>query len=332
MRKEIPIAVIGGSLVGLVIAYGVWRANIALRGKDEVADNNSQQEEVKNNTLGLTIAKPTNFSVFLEKKATISGVSQAGYITISGEESDTLFKTNSDGGFEKEIPLTGGVNEVKVNTFSKEEAGESANLIIIYTSKLGNDSPKETENEATDTADVVRQKIAEITENPVYYIGVVTDISESGLQISKMPQGNEKGEIEQISIDKVETTFSDITKTTKDIKFTDIAIGDNIIAMGFKGENEVLSAKRILVSGPIEKAKRIALIGELTKVDGHDYTIKTNDSQFDFTTDRNTDITYEKENETSTLKESKIEVGNKVIVTLVDDDGEYMARVLHILP
>lgn len=334
MRKEIPIAVIGGSLVGLVIAYGVWRANIALRAKNVVADETTQEEEVEHNNLGLTIAKPANFDVFLDKKAAISGVSQAQYITISGEDEDLLVKTNSDGGFEKEISLVGGVNEVQVNSFSNDAAGDKSYLILVQTSKLDGNTPSESKDdkEATDTADVVRQKIAEITQKPIAYIGTVTDKSENGLQISKIALGNEKGEIEQISVNEEETTFSDITKTAKDIKFSDVAIGDNVIAMGYKGENGVLVAKRILVSSAIEKTKRIALIGELTKADGRDYTIKTSDSQYDFKTNKYTDISYEKEGEIETLKESKIEVGNKAIVSLADDDDDYIARIIHILP
>jgi hypothetical protein len=125
--------------------------------------------------------------------------------------------------------------------------------------------------DSTSSAESIREKVQEkVTKalnSPRAYIGTVTDISSTTLQIRKfILTGNEKaGEIQQIATSS-DTVFVSVGKTTKSIKFTDIAIGDFIIAMGYRNGNNVLESRRILVTEVIKPSNRTAVSAKVTKI------------------------------------------------------------------
>lgn len=72
-------------------------------------------------------------------------------------------------------------------------------------------------------------------ENGTAYVGTVTDISGETIQIK-----DTQGEIKQASLE---------------VKATDLAIGDYVVAMGIVNGNKVLKTKRILITSPMEENK-----------------------------------------------------------------------------
>src|SRR6185369_9843934 len=93
MRKEVVFAVILGGLLGLVIAYGAWRANVALSSK-----TGSKSEEKAGPTslplseLKIALAKPIEQEVITDSPVTISGItSPNANILVSGNEDDDFF-------------------------------------------------------------------------------------------------------------------------------------------------------------------------------------------------------------------------------------------------
>jgi hypothetical protein len=131
--------------------------------------------------------------------------------------------------------------------------------------------------------DKVQQKVEEARTVPFSYIGTVTDIAEETIQINKhvfdgLTETN--GQIQQISINEEATTFVKIAKTTTTVNFSDVAIGDFIIAMGYKNGNDVLEAQRILITTPLEVTTRKALFGEPSDISSRSLTLKTQDGDW----------------------------------------------------
>lgn len=169
--------------------------------------------------------------------------------------------------------------------------------------------------------DKVQQKLAASSKIPSSYIGSVTDISESTLQIDKFDiakQTGDSGEIEQVETSEA-TKFVNIGKTTKTISFSDIAIGDFIVAMGYKNENGVLESKRILVIEPLKPSTRKSYFGEVVSATKNKITLKVDDSEKTFNITKNTDLIDYASNEE--IKLTDFEESDNIIVVSTDDEN-----------
>lgn len=139
---------------------------------------------------------------------------------------------------------------------------------------------------ATDSADEIRQRVQEKVNQalnvPHAYIGTVTDIAENTIQINKLTFAETKkegGEILQVSVSEEDTEFAKVNETSQTISFEDVAIGDFVVAMGFKNGNGVLEAIRILVSTPpITAPTRRAVYGEIVSIEKREVILKDKDS------------------------------------------------------
>jgi hypothetical protein len=133
-------------------------------------------------------------------------------------------------------------------------------------------------NEGESVLQKIKEKVETLRQNPKAYIGTVTGKTENSLQIKDVD-----GKIQQISVNDG-VTIVKTGKTNTEIKFTDVAIGDYIIAMGISTENNVLDAKRILLSSPIEEPKRKIVFGNISEIQGRDITItEAGDSENTYT-------------------------------------------------
>ena len=324
MRKEILFAIFAGAVFGLIIAFGVWRANIALKPSTETTTTEST--ETPTAEFGITIAKPLDTQVLTEGTTLVSGITKPNiWVTISAEDEDYIFEADEEGSFEQEVDLVGGVNEIIIIAFDEEGTSVEEKITVVFSSEFAKQT-EETEEasnqeEATEEAETVRdkvaQKVAKAKNVAFAYIGTVTDISESTLQIK-----NENEEIKQVSTDQ-ETTFVKTIKTSKTVKFQDVAIGDFIIAMGFKNGNAVLEAKRVLISSPLEASNREAVFGQIVEIDKKTVTIKQTDgSQWT--------LEFGKSWKGPELDE--IDEGNTIIAVGIASENTLETRTLFVIP
>jgi hypothetical protein len=151
MRKEIILVIIASVLFGAIIAFGIWRANSALRDNNKGSIASSDQYEVvEENTsekLGLTIAEPSQDDVITEDTITLSGITAPGsWVVITTNEDDYIFQSDSSGGFENEIQLSGGINQITTTVF--DENGNSINetLRVVYSSEFADYLDESSEN------------------------------------------------------------------------------------------------------------------------------------------------------------------------------------------
>ena len=141
MRKEIIFVIITSILFGAIIAFGVWRANTALRNDSNNLAitstlDNSEDEHIQGE-LGLTIAKPSQDDVVTESPITISGITMPNsWVVLSTEDEDYIIQSDNKGLFESKIELVGGINQVTTTVF--DENGNSINktLRVIYSSEF----------------------------------------------------------------------------------------------------------------------------------------------------------------------------------------------------
>lgn len=140
MRKELIIAIISGILIGVIVAFGFWRANTALKtestdSQDESAS--SQKQEQAMDRTQLTIAQPEGNDVIIESPIMVSGIAKPETtLIISGENEDYIVKTSSDGSFEQEVDLAGGVNDIILAYSEKENEIQNKTLRVVYSTEF----------------------------------------------------------------------------------------------------------------------------------------------------------------------------------------------------
>lgn len=103
-------------------------------------------------------------------------------------------------------------------------------------------TPQAESSSTSAVRDKVRQTIQNLSHKAKAVIGTLDQISDSTLQIK-----NPQGKLSQVATQN-DTSYSKVSGSKKtDIKFTDLAIGDFIAALGYRNGNDILSAKRVIV-------------------------------------------------------------------------------------
>ena len=136
MRKEVFWAILIGFVIGLIITFGVYKANQALQ--QTTASPTPSPTPLSTPTPSpppplLTISEPEDET--LTDQATIPLKGQAApeaVIAVITEEGEQLFQADENGYFETELELVGGANEIKVIAVSKEGQREEKTLTVVY--------------------------------------------------------------------------------------------------------------------------------------------------------------------------------------------------------
>lgn len=216
MRKEVFFAIVAGTLIGLLIAFGVWKITQSVRKMPIIEIKKNIPPKV---SISLNIENIDDFDVITENPFLIKGSNKPmSDIIISTIDEDFYVKVNKDGIFEKEIDLPAGISELKIN---------EQKIIIVYSSEFK------------------KYVTTEEEENSTSYVGTITDIATQTIQVKTT-----NGDIKQISTSG-DTSYINTLKKNTEVKTTDLAIGDYIVAMGFINGNKVLNTKRILIVSPV---------------------------------------------------------------------------------
>jgi hypothetical protein len=137
MRKEILFAILAGLTFGLIIAFGVWRANIALRPDGVKTTAPEDTSETAQADFGITIAKPQDYQVITTSPAVLTGITKPNvWVVISAKEEDYVAKADGSGEFEIEVDVVGGVNEIIITAFDNDGAETQEKLTLVYSSEF----------------------------------------------------------------------------------------------------------------------------------------------------------------------------------------------------
>ncbi|KKQ92458.1 MAG: hypothetical protein UT58_C0024G0009 [Microgenomates group bacterium GW2011_GWC1_39_7b] len=266
VRRELIWAAGIGITFGLIIAFGVWRINSSIKPKEL---NEIQTPQPKTNSeFKITLNKPEQNDVVTEDLVTVSGITKPlTWITFSGENDDYIIESGTDGVLVQDVKLVPGVNQIKITAFDPEGNQSIEKVVIVYSSSFQVNSASPTSaQDSSDSSDIrlrVQEKVREALNKPKAYLGTVTDIADSTIQIK-----TSESQIKQISTDTIATTVVKTGTINKTVKLEDIAIGDFIVAMGYINSNSVLSAQRILIASPVTEPKieaKLAKVIDLSK-------------------------------------------------------------------
>ncbi|MEK7112430.1 MAG: hypothetical protein AAB875_03815 [Patescibacteria group bacterium] len=331
MKKEVLFAILAGLGLGLIIAFGVWRANVALSPKGK--EGKIEASPTPKPEFAITLVKPAVNDVFTENPALVSGITKANaYIAISAEDTDYALQADAKGSFEAEVELTGGVNQLVIVAFDEKGSEVSQKLLLVFSTEFEkymkvDEAKEETQNATDSVRDKVQQKVSQALKSPKALLGTVTDILENTFQIK-----SGSGEIEQLSVSS-ETSVLKTGKTTKEVKLIDVAIGDYIVAMGFKNGNGVLDTKRILITSPIESTNRRAIFAKVVKGGNKDLIsqiVKTEEDQ-KVAPDKNVTILLPIDGKTAKIKFADLKEEDLIVALGVDSDSTLTARTIFVV-
>lgn len=316
MKKEIVWVVGIGIVLGLIFAFGLYRINSSLPKPTPPTGTpnpiNSNQE------FTITLAKPEDGDVITQDSVTVTGVtSPQSFMVMSGESGDYILQTDSTGAFSQEVALNAGVNQIKITAFDPKGAQSTQKVLVVYSSSFQEQTIPTPDASSTSESDIrarVEQKVAQALNRPKAYLGTVTDISDSTIQIK-----SDSSQIEQISTgnDGI-TVINQSGKNNKTVKLTDIAIGDFIVAMGYINSNSVLAAQRILITDPVSEPKIFTYMAKVTDTSKNslDVSLIPTGNPGSVTPDKNTDIESFSNGKSTAIKFATITQGNTLIYVL----------------
>lgn len=137
MRKEVLIAIIIGFALGLVITFGVWTANRAI--KETAPQKEGSTEEVKEPTptpapqLPLIVTTPKDNSIIDEEKIEVTGkTAPQAIVVILYQEGEKILEADEKGNFNTEITLVGGDNKIEISAHDQEGDEITQILTVVY--------------------------------------------------------------------------------------------------------------------------------------------------------------------------------------------------------
>lgn len=139
MRKEVIVAISLGIILGLAIAFGVWRANLSLSGKtpNPQVFNSTQEPTQDLIKSSLVVTNPENLSVSSQEELEIKGTAEPkALIIILTNEEEQILEAKQDGSFEASVLLVGGPNEIIVKSYSNEGEQAEQKLTIVYSTEF----------------------------------------------------------------------------------------------------------------------------------------------------------------------------------------------------
>ncbi len=138
MRKEVIVAVLLGLSLGLVIAFGVYTANQAIKEKKvkqtvEVVQTSPSPSP----QISLILESPENNLVVSKNKVKINGRSaKDAVIAIFSNETELFTQADNEGFFSATFPLVAGSNKIKVKSIDDQNKQEEKEIMIVYTTHL----------------------------------------------------------------------------------------------------------------------------------------------------------------------------------------------------
>lgn len=331
MRKEIIWVAAIGIVIGLIFAFGIYRINSALPKQNP--PQASSAPEGGSQEFNITLDKPEDGDVITQNTLTVTGITRPdSYGVISGEKGDYIFKTDSTGVFGQDIELAAGVNQIRITAFDSKGLQSVQKVLVVYSSSFQEKTVPTPAANSTSESDIrakVEEKVLAALNRPKAYLGTVTDIADSTIQIKST-----QAKIEQISTDDNVSVVNQTGKNNKIIKLADIAIGDFVIAMGYVNGNSVLAAQRILVTDPVTEPKINATIAKVSDTSKKSLSVSQmpNGSPDTITPDKNTDIESFDGSKSTTAKFAAISKAESLIYVLDTTGTPSTVRSIFLLP
>lgn len=149
MPKEITFAILIGFVLGLLITFGVYTANKAIKEQvkqaktETAAPTNPSPSTTTQNTL--TLSEPLDEELFTEPEITVSGrTNPHALVAILPESGEFLIEADADGFFSQKITLENGINSVSIVSTDAFGSQAQTTLVLTYSTKIANPAASQT--------------------------------------------------------------------------------------------------------------------------------------------------------------------------------------------
>lgn len=191
-------------------------------------------------------------------------------------------------------------------------------------------------DQQTDSTNSVREKVRQTIENlvkkPQAVVGALDQITDSTLQIKGM-----NGKTLQVAATG-DTKYIKTGKDKKDIKFQELALGNFIVALGYRNGNDILEAKRVLVYEAAPFSKEQVILGKVKEFSKNKMSLIRQVNNENWTINTKGVSVLRKsltDNKLEKLTTNDIEIGDKIIVAGTLDtksDQTIKADKIYIFP
>lgn len=130
-----------------------------------------------------------------------------------------------------------------------------------------------------------------------------------------------------------------VNSQRKEITFSDLKIGNFVIAMGYLNEEENLQAKRIVVINPPKALFRKAVFGKVEDISIEEKIItlknEKNNTIYTIEANNNTKITKKIDKNVKKISFSEIEIGDRIIAVGTikqNQKNTIIAKIIHVTP
>lgn len=273
MKKEILVAIFLGGILGLIIAFGIWRLNKKLKSENVSTQRETEEKELETKQEKIVFANLEEYEIKEESPIAINGITTPNtWIVLSTKNKDYFQKTGSDGSFSFDIEPQEGINNL---LFAIDDEPVYYKIItFLYSPDFS--GIKKRENEATPSSilEEVEEKIEKIKNKATSYIGTVTEKTQNTIEVK-----TKNDQIKQAVLAK-DTVFIDLRNKQKKISFEDIAIGDFLAILGYKSKNDLLEGKRIILTNDEDLKEREILFAKINKIEGKKVSVKSANETF----------------------------------------------------
>ena len=138
MKKELFISILIGFGLGLLIMFGIYTANRALKENGKIQSPIIEPDATQSGSLDLsmqtlTIVSPIDQTIIKEAKTVLSGVTSPGsWVVILAEKGEIAILADNEGSFETEIALIGGENEIEIISIAENGERASKTITVVY--------------------------------------------------------------------------------------------------------------------------------------------------------------------------------------------------------
>ncbi len=136
MKKEVTIAITIGFTIGLIITFGIYRAQKAYQDNKQSLQNNNQQQQTNPTEPpphSLVVTSPVDETLSDQDTVTITGTtSPNSYLTAVSSQHQTFTQAQADGTFSLEMTLEEGANIITITSLDQFSNSQTADLTITY--------------------------------------------------------------------------------------------------------------------------------------------------------------------------------------------------------
>lgn len=155
MKKEVLIAILIGFGIGLIITFGIYRAQRAYQANNQTQSPSPTPDTLPpaDQTHNLTITNPIDTAVVDQDVATITGTTSPGsFVTAVTSDYEAFTQADPDGNFTLDFQLEAGANLITLTSLGPQSQSVSRDLTLIYsTADLDNQSDTIDESDTGDT-------------------------------------------------------------------------------------------------------------------------------------------------------------------------------------